>query len=359
MTVVLATLTLLAACLGFTYWRGQTGWKGRETVDGVEFTAHMAKSDLRGVMVGARTRAAVEFEIKPEGMLDRWAKRIGLSVEGQVGNHRFDERLYLICDDPHLLTGLRFDPALPEALLGLFATRSGNVDGVSFLLCRGGTVRLLLQTQGVRDDARRVASDVAPALRAVAARLDASAGAHRPDPFWIRCAALLGVASGLAVNGVVQVFRVGWNALPNTLDDGALAWLGALAGAIVLAALVAATLALLRGTSRAHLVLFQVLLLGTPGAFATAFTQVRDLNMDADRSAARSYQTHVVNTRITESRKGGTHYYVRLGDWPDSGGEHEFEVDHGHFPSIGTPITVHVRDGFLGLRWVESFERRE
>jgi hypothetical protein len=253
---------------------------------------------------------------------------------------------------------MRYDRELPDALLDLFATGGPYIDGVQRLVCRGGTVRLVLGANGDRGTAALVAADVAPALLAIAARLDASAGARRPDPLWMRAATLLGIASGLFANGVVQCFRVGWNGLPNTIDDGALALYGAIGGGMLLAMLVLATWSLLGRTSRAHLVLMQVLLLGGPGAFATAMTEARDLNMDADTSIASAIDTRVVNARTTHSRKGGTHYYVTLGAWPGSDGDQEIEVGYRDFPSIGTPVTVHTHDGFLGLRWIESFEAR-
>jgi hypothetical protein len=356
MTVLFATATLLLACVGFTLWRGRTRWHGGRSIAGVRYSSTSNKYGLCSVTVGAPTRAAVEFEVKPEGALDRFAKRIGLSVEGQVGETRFDGRLYLVCDDPYLLTGMRYDHELPNALLDLFSTHWPQVDGVSRLVCRGGTVRLVLKASGSTGDAARVAAGVAPTLLAIATRLDASAGTKRPDPLWMRAAALLGIASGLFANGAVQCFRVGWNGLPNTLDDGALALYGAIGGATLLALLVLATWSLLGRTSRAHLVLLQVLLLGGPGAFATALTELRDLNMDADTAPATTYATRVVGTRVTHSRKGGTHHYVTFGAWPGSDGDQEIEVGRGESPMTGTSVTVRVHDGFLGLRWLESFE---
>ena len=358
MMVVFATLTLLFACLGFTFWRSRTRWKGSKSVAGVAYTPMTNKYGLCAVTIGAPTRASVEFEIKPEGALDRFAKGLGLSVEGQVGEERFDRRLYLVCDDPYLLTGMRYDHDLPDALVELFAIASPNVRGVSRLVCRGGTVRLVLKASGDLGDAARIAADVAPALLAIAARLDASAGSRRPDPLWMRAAVLLGIAGGLFANGLVQSFRVGWNGLPNTLDDGALGLYGALGGATILALLVAATWSLLGRTSRAHLVLLQVLLFGGPGAFATALTLARDVNMDADTAPAATYETSVVRTWTTHTRKGGTHYYVTLGAWPGSGGDQEIEVRYDHFPPRGTPVTVRMHEGFLGMHWLESFEPR-
>jgi len=358
MMVVFTTLTLLLACLVFTFWLGRTRWRGTQRVAGVEYSSASNKYGLCSVNVGAPTRASVEFEIKPEGPIDRFAKRIGLSVEGQVGEERFDERLYLLCDDPYLLTGMRHDPDLPEALLDLFAINAPNVRGVSRLTCRGGTVRLLLKARGDSGDAARIAADVAPALLDVAARLDASAGSRRHDPVWMRATVLLGIASGLFANGLLQSFRVGWNGLPNTLDDGALGLYGAIGGAMVLALLLLATWSLLGRTSRAHRVLLQVLLLGGPGAFATALTTARDLNMDADTAPAAAFETSVVKTWTTHARKGGTHYYVTLGAWPGSGGDQEIEVRHDQFVPLGTAVTVRMHDGFLGMHWLESFEPR-
>ena len=82
----LAVLAVATLCVLF--YRGSARWSGNGRVAGVEYKGTSNKGKLQGVVVGAPTRASVEFEVKREGWFDQLGKSLGLSVEGQTGWYR-------------------------------------------------------------------------------------------------------------------------------------------------------------------------------------------------------------------------------------------------------------------------------
>ena len=358
MWFVVGVMTLAAACLALVFYRGSATWRGNERWHGVEAKAGVHKGKLRTLQVGTRTRARLEFELKPETGIDRFAKSIGLSSEGEIGHGRFDRDLYLVADDPAVVRALRGDRALAESLLDLFASGGPGVTAVKRVVCRAGMLRVDFKTDGTAADGPRIAGNVAPAILAVAGALgDTSAGAGG-DRLWWRAAILLAIASGLAVNGALHAVRLVATRLPDTLDNGAL-WLVSMpVAALILVGLVVATLMLLGRTSRAHLVLAEVLLVGGLGAAATAVTEVRDLNIEADSSTAVAHATNIVDQQVHRGRRGRRTYSVTLAAFPGSDGAFRMKVDKHEYDrlAIGMPVTVQVREGYLGLAWLESYD---
>jgi hypothetical protein len=359
MWFVLGLVGLTLACVGFVFWRGDAGWRGDLRVGGCQAKAQTHKGKLRGVTVGARTNCALDFELKREGAFDRFAKGIGLAVEGQVGRARFDDEFYLLADDPPVVAHLRGHPDVTDALRELFELRSMGVEKVKRVLCRNGIVRVEVACAGDAGEATRVAGDFAPQVVALAQRLgEIAAGAPSTHRLWWRTVALVAIASGLAANGARQALRVGFGAVPNTLDDGQL-WAIALPIALlIVAALGAATVFLLGRTSRAHVVLAEVLLVGGLGAGLTAVSEVRDFNMEMDASPPAVHATTVIDRTMHRGRRGRRSYSVTLAAWDGSHGAQKLGVSQSDYDRYapGTPVTVTTRAGYLHLAWLEKFE---
>jgi hypothetical protein len=359
MWFAIGVLTVVLASAGLAWWRGRTAWKGDLRILGVQAAPGTHKNKLVTLEVGVRTPSRLEFDLKPETVIDRWAKGIGLSVEGEVGNGRFDEALYLVADDPNVVGALRRDRALADALLALFGLAGGSIVKVKRVRCRGGWLRVSMKTDATGDSASTITSSVAPDLKAAADALGTTGTSARPDPLWWRSTALVALAGGLAANAAVNGLRAGIGGLPETLDNGAIWTLALPVGLVGVVALVAATLLLLGRSSRAHLVLLEVLLIGAPGAIGTAAVELRDLNIEADTSAATTHDSAVQSRREHRSRKGGRSYSVTLREWPGSDGPVDFKVSSGEYSMMtpGTPVEVQVRDGYLGWEWLESYRR--
>ena len=360
MWFAIGVLTVVLASAGLAWWRGRTAWHGDLRVDGVQAAAGKNKGKLIQLEVGVRTPTRLEFDLKPETAIDRWAKGVGLSVEGEVGHGRFDRTIYVVADDPQVVSSLRADRDIVDALLALFDLAGGSITKVKRVRCRGGWLRVLLKTDASADAASMLTEGVAAQVKAAGAVLGTAGMGARPDPLWWRSTVLVAIAGGLAVNAMVHGLRAGVAGLPETLDKAAIWTLALPVGLVGVAALVAATLLLLGRTSRAHLVLLEVLLLGAPGAIGTAAVELRDLNIEADASEATTVDTDVRSRHESRSRKGGRSYHVTLSGWAGHADGVEFRVSRDEYEALapGTPVEARVRDGYFGWAWLESYERR-
>jgi hypothetical protein len=350
----LLLLVLASALIG--YWLATRAWRGQPR-DGYECKLLKNKGALIGVEVGVRTRTALDFELKHEGRIDRAAKAIGLSVEAQLGRPRIDEALYLVADVPRVASALRADTELVEALHALFAPSLPEVRKVARVVCRDGVVVLKVMTQAKGEDGDRIAAALAPPLRAIGARLaSAHPGTPAPDPLRWRVLAVLAIASGLLVHGLLDAFRIVLDFDHTTLDPAKLWWLTLPVAAAVLLMLGTLTVALLGRSSRAHLVLVQAMLLGVAGVPFGAFAELRDLNMEADTSPREPLVVQVTGKRVHHGSKGGKSYYVALSGWPAQPAGYELQVRGDDFDRFlyQHDVTLVQRRGYLGIPWLES-----
>jgi hypothetical protein len=356
-TMLGGVLLVLASALAWAWLKGRA-WKGKPR-DGYELNANFNKSTLVTVEVGVRSRTALEFELRREGRFDRFAKAIGLAVEPQVGRAGFDDALYLAADVPRVPAALRRDRELADALQALFAPESARVRRVARVVCRGGVLVLtVVVAPGLKSDAvDPLAAELAPALVAVARRLAADhPGTPPPDPMWWRATLVLAIASGILAHGFLDAFRLVFDFDARTLDPYRLWAIALPVAGVAVAALAALGLLLLGRSSRAHRVLAQALLLAVVGAPFGAMAQVRDLNMEADRSPVEKIVVQVAAKIVHTSSKGGHTYVVVLTGWPAEPDGYELNVRHDDFDLylVGDDVTLVQREGYLGLRWLAS-----
>jgi hypothetical protein len=270
----LALLAAVVAVIGAL--RTANDWRGRAQLHGCEASWRVHKGGVVQLVVGARTRAGIEFEVRPEGVIDEVAKSFGATTELELGHRDFDRRMFVVSDDPYVHEGLRFDPELPGAFLDVFDTHYGaQVHEVTEVACGGHTVRAtLLAGRMYERDVPSVVARVAPGLLALARRLDAADARAPPDPVRRRALWLAALADGLAIHAIALWlwFRTAHGGFESPrYPVHALPFPAALAVALVLATvLVLVTVQRLRGTSRLHRTLLEVVLLGVPGTVVSA-----------------------------------------------------------------------------------------
>lgn len=297
---------------------------------------------------------ALDFELKRETWLDRLAKALRLSNEAQVGRPPFDRLCYVVSDDPAIRARLRAEPAFTERLRELVEIRGDY--HFHRLVCRNG--RLRVDFKPAREDPQLfdMVSRLQTHLQGLAALAPSSPSRHRArDPYLGRSLFLLALSSGLAVSGFVQAIRVALFDLPFCVDVGAL-WAYALpVAALLVLALLAAALLLLAGTSRAHLVMLEILLVGGLGAIAVAWTQVRDFNIEADQTAATELHATVQSKHERRRRRGGRTYHLVVTDWNGGRRTQDLSVSFRLYSRVrpGQTLAVLQHPGALGARWVE------
>jgi hypothetical protein len=374
MTASMSALLLLAVCTAaFAGW-----WVlCLRFADSVAFGARrnaygptqVMRNRGRVVFAGAGVpaSASLRFEVKAENALDRLAKRLGISVEGQMGDAAFDRAFYLMCDDPVTLAALQREPALRAALLELVGGQVPAGFAFASLSCANGL--LLAQyrnTRWFRDvDPDKLTGGLQLRLQRIAQHLPARGGDPAPADARRRASYRVTTAVfGALFIGALGSMWVEHSGLPQVLDRSALWTVAAVLAATSLVAGGHWTWQRLGRTSRAHLALLQLVVVGAPGAWLCAMLLVRQLDIGLDQTAPRARSGFIEAFR--------THHYRRLPDrftievhvpeWvedPSSRGYRaSVRLDDAQLRAAGPAGPVHVieRRGALGLRWIERVE---
>jgi hypothetical protein len=360
MWLFIGAITLLCACVYAGRKHHAAHWNGLPYT--VRDGAFLASLDGRGSLrfrpcLGLATPSPLEFECKAESWLDRFFKWCGLSVELQLGHDAFDRAVYLVADNPAVLAVLRREPDLCDRLIELFRTPREAGFRVHRVVCRRGKFRVEFRQTSMGASEYVLFAKVAPLVRRMWAALperlpDGHSGA---DPLFLRSVIVLAFSTGLAIHGGVHLYRLLIFGGVSTLDLWPLLTLGLAAGGILLALQLMLATALLARSSRLHLIMLELLLVGSFGALSTGVVEVRDINIDLDTSEATPHATQVLDLRTTRSRRGGTRryaYVAAFGDEPPR--KLRVGYDDYHALTVGEPATVYLRDGYLGIRWVAS-----
>jgi len=116
-------------------------------------------------------------------------------------------------------------------------------------------------------------------------------------------------------------------------------------------------------SARTHLVLIELVLIGTIGAVVTAYAELRDYDIDLDRGRPEMIDASIIQLYETYSHhKGKTtrHCHMTLQGWPMPADQRSREVDCDFYAriSVGTSVDVEQYSGALGWRWVAAFHVR-
>lgn len=351
------TTTVAAGVMG--YRRYTAAWSGKQG-RGYEYAFGTDKQgEVQSAKIAVRHDAAFDFEIKRETGADRWFKQVGVSIEPQTGDSAFDKALYLACDDAAVRAMFMSSKALREAMWRVFFDHALPVKSV---VCRAGRVWVDLRDTDLDEASVLLGVDayIARPLQAIAAELKSRrlSTSTRRDPLFLKSVLVLALSSGLAISGGMQLARLyWWSSTPFTLDLQSLFVASVFGGIFLLVLLLAAGFALLGRSARMHLVLFELLLVGGFGAWATSYTELRDINIDFDRSEAHEVASTIVTKTSHRGRRGSRSYYLHLADWRTPGETIRVKVSASEYERAvsGVPLRVRVRDGAIGVQWVESY----
>ena len=148
--------------------------------DGVEYVfEYVSNSEGPAKILASRSisttknadslRELPAMTLREENDRDRLGKSLGLNLELQTGDERFDAGVYIECDEPSA-TAMLSSPEVRAGVIGLLGT---GYDHVAFRL--GGHALVASRTEGVREFNPRVVEDTIRHLAQVADAL---------PPFW-------------------------------------------------------------------------------------------------------------------------------------------------------------------------------
>lgn len=369
MWIVVGGLTFLLSFSYFLYQRRSANWTSGKGEMPVALTRDMLWQLTTGskggsYRLGIGCPEHFDFLIGQERMLDRVFKASGLTHELEVQDRAFDDAIYVGCDDLYLQRLLKRSADARSAIQNLMQRHRNGLMGRVTLHCRSG--RLWLQA-GVK--AKIAPGELAALIRADARDLGQLQSALAALPTMLiepvarrirwQAAVLATLAAALATCAVVGWLLYGWgDDIQLQLND--LFSRSLLPALLLWGALLAATFILLARTSRFHLVLIEVILLGSWGAFGTVANVNLHLNMAHDPHEAIVRCSSIVDKYTRRSRKGGTRYYLELSGWQLGNGNTLRDVDwkasssQYHAYEVGERIGVLEHPGRYQLPWLSD-----
>lgn len=311
--------------------------------------------------VGVMAPTGFEFELREERWFDRVFKAIGLAVELQVKDRVFDRSIYIVSDDRDLLRVL-VETRIRHHLLNLFVLAKERGYQAPRIRARDGRLWVVLSCEPFSKyrftpmEIEALAPEVVPWLRAFSDHLERMGTVRDPDevvPGLSKAALLESLVIALGAIGFVQIDRIGAPSQTWMLDVSGLVRLSFVCGALLLAALLILAIGWLGRSARLHLIVVEILLIGTVGAVGCSFALLRDLNIDLDGAAAAQRDVLVVR-KFTRNEHRATSYYVELSDWTGEGETREFAVVRAQYEGFRPGATVHLEEhrGALGYRWI-------
>jgi hypothetical protein len=370
MWFALGLITLVVAFLAALELRQSSARTGDERrLDGVayEHGEIKPKGKVTAMYFGCAAPPNFEFALRPEGARDRWFKRIGISAERQVGDHAFDRAFYLESDDRVVGDLLAQRKDIRDGLRAAAAAVSRLGAKWVELRCHEGRVWVRLKP-GSKHRPESLPRLVVPALAAFAEALRATperADVGHRDPFIRRAAIVLAANSAVATVGVVVILRA-IKGKTELLAPWTLFAAGLAPSLLMLVAFALLAMKWLGGSSRAHLVLVELLTVGTFGFATAGFGVLREIDVAFDPYAGRRHVIEHATLSYHRGRKSGSHYYLHPAGFPAPNDDSKLEIDRATYEWLqrehptGTdvgPLTLVVRPGSLGFAWLENVEK--
>ena len=357
-------ITLISFSSYVAYKRINAAWKGtRQTTDGLtyQYKVERNKHGISALLVGIDGPKGYDYALKKENGIDRFFKSIGLSVEHQTGKQAFDDLVYIVSDNRQFHRQISSSEVLTDTLLKIFNFGKSYHCHVQELRHNSGRLWIKFNVDKAFEEKRisSLSSKVVPLLESIGREFKSiplmATGTWR-DPFVVKAALLLAASSGLAVNGVLHGLRLAFTKVPFTVDAGALLHDAIIVGAFIAATLLALCIYFLGRSARTHLVMIDLMIVGTLGAMTTAYTELRDINMELDTSEGTKYEITLYDKHLSRSRRSTT-YYVHVNDWNRPGRRIQVEVSGDLYYSLtpGEHLAVTQKKGYLKYRWVEKF----
>lgn len=353
MWVMLRVLTLVVVYLWKFLWRRQ-GIDEYEQFEGETAAKKVVRNKGSFVRAfhGLVYDGPLAFQFSRERCWDAFFKGLGLAVEQQTDDPRFDAAIYITCDQPALGEMLRGRDSARAALLTLFNS------GVKRVFADGAYVWAEVTEE--RHDARAIRQSLAK-LRKGLRTIDPSNQRSRRDGFFWRAVAIEALAWSLACYGIPGFLEWAWSRATLYPDAVPLFKFGLLCSLGVFALLFSLIVALLRGSSRGHRIIIESLLLLAIGVPLSTVQAVSDINIQLDPGPPQRVVSHVRHKQI-EVRKGrrsqSTHYILSLQAEGGRGGAafNRIEVESSvyHAAQVGSPVTVVIRPGRFGIPWIEA-----
>jgi hypothetical protein len=353
MWVILRLLTAFVVG-GIKFFHRRTTVQHTRRSGGIDwvFQQQQGRRRVASTSFGVSFVHPVFLRLSQEGGLDRFFKAVGFAREFQANDPTFDRQVYVACDHPAIEPVLQEDATARAAILALFAGGAKRIytDGAYLWVQRSGDTlpsgAEVAELNKLRDAFAVVPADSFRMLR---------------DSFFWRALAVESIAWSIAFYGAPAIIETITQPEPLYFNWGPVIRLGLLTALALFTALGTLAWLLLRGSSRAHRVFTESIVVLAIGVPLSAIAMVSDANIALDRSEAVVVRAAVEDKYTTTShrRRGrrSTRYHVLIrppSDAPVSIPRH-LKVSASTYaktdPRGHVAITLHP--GRFNLPWVE------
>lgn len=338
------------------------------------------KNQGRWLEVAIECETTVRFSIKPETKLDSFSKRLRLSIEPQTNNPVFDSRFYLSCESDHApsilgqseLTNL-FCNLLDKSFLDDFIIRHGAVArytkatlSLSEIKSNGKYLAVAYKLSDPSSHIEILHQELAKAMRELSLILkkypDISGYKWWNDSTNFKSAFLLSISSGFGLLGILEFMRLTISQDQSVvINYSSLNFLWLLSCCAGLPALAILVILIMKRSSRTHLILKDMLIVGGIGFMAYTYSLLYDLNMILDHSTPHTTTLRVDNKEmvIVRGKHTRTYYKLYLKDGKELIGNNHLKVTSKLYNQISRNdhIELSIKDGFLHATWIEQIHK--
>lgn len=308
------------------------------------------------LFIGVDAPRNINFLAKPEKKIDHFFKKLKVSVEMQLGNSAIDKKVYFATDNDALFDVIRRSQELQNSfskIIDLFSSKDFNFRKIS---CCGGRIWIEVFINEVTDDyIGKLAEKVAPLLLKISKELRGKADiiTKKEGRFAIKAAAILSTSSAAGIFSLCWIVVNRISNFPKLIELDHFIIHSLVIGIVAIILMVFLTLKLLGKTSRAHLVLIELVLIGAISFSAAGGILLRNVNIEYDKSSSTSVNAKLLKKYSKYRRNTGTHYYLKI---LSSQKSYEIETDSHFFSAVkeSGDICLRERSGFLGYRWISD-----
>ncbi|WP_018867970.1 MULTISPECIES: hypothetical protein [unclassified Thioalkalivibrio] len=308
--------------------------------------------------VGFHHAPDVVFRAKRRRWWDAVFTGVGLSVACRTGNRAFDRAFHLVSDQDSICRALKTCETTQRLMLQIMEICETN--GYRFRQLRVRDQQVWVEVVSRRGHDRLPTVELVrafmPSLRELSAALDGEipeAARGRGDRSAWKAALMTGISTALLITGVVHSAGRIYVPLPNLVAPATMVPLAMVSGAVIVGALIALTIAWLGRTSRTHLVVLELVLVGFIGASITSYSLAREANMTLDFSPPELHVVEVLDKTYSPGYRR-TSYYLWLKGWDGAVDRDRILVGRSLYNEAdkGGQLLLKEYPGRLGFTWV-------
>ena len=360
---------ILLSCLSSyrIYKRFYGPWEGK--LSNVKETPYQYKLEESSyfnnyLYLGIKSNFPADFHFKKEFWYDRIAKQLGFAKEIQMGNQKFDDKIYVKSDNQELYNLFKNKNYLLAEIQAIFHDFDTHTYTLREMRQHNGGlwIKLKVEKDFREVDGQTIAIYLIPKLvefLEILYKEDTSSNGHVHDNFAIKSSIFLGLGGGLCANSLLHyLFYFRGQKLPLIADKQLLLESSIYYGLIVTILFILFAFLILGRRAKTHIILFELFIILSLGFVSTVYTGIYKFNIEFDDAKKSQYQSQVIRKEVS-TRRFSNYYSIKIKNWKNEKKPIKIEVSKQFYNSVKRwdPITINLGSGYLGYEWIESINK--